>query len=124
MSRIAEVMSRSLLGVSPSTSASEASRLAFEHGVDHLLVLEGDDLVGVVSAGDLQRAQPLAAVLDCMAAPRTVSANSSVEEAADLMRRCAVGCLPVVAGGLLLGVVTRERLRRHPIASQLAQVPA
>jgi CBS domain-containing protein len=111
MSRIAEVMSRAMVGVSPSARAEEAEAVALASGVQHLLVLEDDDLVGIATLETLHRARGGATVGDCMRAPvRTVSANASIDEAAEIMRRCEQSCLPVVAGGLILGLVTRERL--------------
>ena len=42
----------------------------------------------------------------------TVGATASLEEAADLIRERSIGCLPVVVGGLIVGVVTRGDLWR------------
>ena len=108
---VCRVMQRSLVGVGPFTPAPEAERVAVSQGVEHLLVLDCDDLVGVASVSDLHRAGSRATVSECMAVPlRTVSASASVEEAAEIMRESELGCLPVVAGGLILGLVTREQL--------------
>jgi CBS domain-containing protein len=118
MDSLSRVMNRCLLGVSPDTTVAEAAQLATRYDVEHLLVLEGDDLVGMLDTRELENVPREAPVFDHMRAPvRTISANSSVREAAELMNRWAVQCLPVVAGGLLLGVVTRDRLLPHLEAS-------
>ena len=113
MVEIAKLMCRSLVGVSPSTRADVAEAVAVASGVDHLLVLDCDDLVGVASVLALHRAGTTATVSDCMQMPvPTISASASVDEAVELMRSCDVTCLPVVAGGLILGVLTRAQLGR------------
>lgn len=111
MEPLARVMSRALVGVSPRTGAHEAEAVAVASGVDHLLVFDWEHLVGVASLSALRQAGRAATVSDCMVVPvTTISANASVEQAADLMRTCEATCLPVVAGGLILGVITRGQL--------------
>lgn len=104
-------MRRDVVGVSPVTRAHEAEAVAMASGVEHLLVFDWEHLVGVASLTALRRAGEAATVSDCMVAPATtISASASVEQAADLMRTSDLSCLPVVAGGLILGVVTRDQL--------------
>ena len=108
---VVKVMNRSLVGVSPSTRADEAVAVAVASGVDHLLVLDCDDLVGVTSVGALHQAGTRATVGECMRpGVPTVSVSASIDEAAEIMRRSDSSCLPVVAGGLILGTVTRAQL--------------
>ncbi|HEY3449529.1 MAG TPA: CBS domain-containing protein [Myxococcales bacterium] len=112
------MMRRAVVGVSPRTGAHEAEAMAMASGVDHLLVFDWEHLVGVASLTALRQAGQAATVSDCMVVPvTTISASASVEQAADLMRSNEVTCLPVVAGGLILGMVTRDQLdpphRRH-----------
>ena len=112
MSTVCEAMERAPVQVSARTPAVEVSRLL---GTDrehrHALVFDGDNLVGVVCACDLERAGPAAPVLDVMSTPpQTISVNTSPEDAVERMRVMGIGCLPVLAGGLLLGLVTREAL--------------
>ena len=98
--------------------------------VRHLPVLDGERLVGVVSLRDLL-ACSLTRALDFDARERrvflksvdvreamskrliTVQANATREEAASLMLRNWIGCLPVVdASGRLIGIVTETDLIR------------
>jgi CBS domain-containing protein len=93
----------------------------------HLLVKEGAELVGVVSARDLRRgarrgnAIKRVVVGDYMT-PHvvTVGPDTSVHKAANLMRGHSVGCLIVVDEGKAVGIVTLADLldqigeaRRH-----------
>ncbi len=111
MEPLGKVMRRGVVGVSPSTGAREAEAMALAKGVDHLLVFDWEHLVGVASLSALRQAGQAATVSDCMVVPvATISASASVEQAADLMRESELTCLPVVAGGLILGVVTRDQV--------------
>jgi len=53
---IAEVMSRKLVALGPDASVSDAARLMVERGVHRLLVMDDDQLLGVVSTMDVVRA--------------------------------------------------------------------
>jgi CBS-domain-containing membrane protein len=98
--------------------------------VRHLPVLDGERLVGVVSLRDLLAASLTRAldfdprdrrvflksvgVREAMS-PRliTVHPNARLDEAASLMLRNRIGCLPVVdAAGALVGIVTETDLIR------------
>ena len=87
MMDIVRLMSRALVGVSPTTRAVEAEAVAVASGVDHLLVLDCDDLVGVASVQSLHQARTDATVGDCMQMPvPTISASASVDAAVELLR--------------------------------------
>jgi len=53
--RVAEVMSRDLVVIEPTTRAEEAMAIMTEKRFRHLPVLDGGKLVGVLSIGDLVR---------------------------------------------------------------------
>ena len=120
---VANVMSRALITVPPQTSRLDAAGVADEEGVHHLLVVDGDDLVGVVCEHDLDLAAPMARVEHCMKVPSTIDADATLTEAARMMRELAIGCLPVVTSGFLRGIVTRGDLRRAGLAAEEIAVP-
>lgn len=122
--RLVEVMSEELVTVGPRASTFEAARVAEEEGVHHLLVVDGDDLVGVVCEYDLLLAGPLALVEQCMNEPTCVDADATLPEVARIMRERAVGCLPVVTSGFLRGIVTRGDLRRAGLPVEEVAGPA
>jgi len=97
--------------------ATDALALANCHGVHHLLVLDGGELVGEVCVRDLEAALLLGPVRSIMKAPVVhVDPDASSDDALKAMRSSGVSCLAVVdAGGRLSGVVTRRDLRRAGI---------
>jgi len=120
--------------------ADEVMRLG---RVRHMPVLEGTKLVGIVSNRDLLAAS-LSRVLDFAATDRrtflrsieisevmshdliTVDASATLREAAALMLRHQIGCLPVVkADRTLIGLVTETDLLRAALlpASEPDAIP-
>ncbi|MBI3723973.1 CBS domain-containing protein [bacterium] len=116
---VSTIMSRKLLSIAPTTTVAAARQHAAREAVEHLLVLEGDQLVGVVCRCDLERARPRTKVGTLVRKPLvSADAKATIGTAAELMRTKAVGCLPVLSGGLLLGVVTRSDMLRSGVARE------
>jgi len=53
--RVSEVMSKPLLTANPDTSIGEAARIMVDNGIRRLPIVEGDRLIGIVTAVDLAR---------------------------------------------------------------------
>ncbi len=98
--------------------------------IRHLPVLHAGSVVGVVSQRDLFRAALGAAlafgirrpqelmrsleIRDVMSTPPvTVEPGALVQEAARTMAEKKIGCLPVVAGGRLVGILTENDVLRY-----------
>jgi CBS domain-containing protein/gamma-glutamyl:cysteine ligase YbdK (ATP-grasp superfamily) len=115
---VGQFMSTDLFTVRPEDLVDLAASVMDWQHVRHVPVEDEDGrLVGLLSHRDLLRllsrrgAGPLFAetvtVRDIMKAdPMTVSPTTPTLEAIDLMRARGVGCLPVVEGGALVGIVT------------------
>jgi len=102
-------MARSPASIGPDADMGEARRLAEASGTRHLLVLDQGVLIGILCLCDLGEAA--GSVADHMSVPvLTIRADTTIEDAADTMREFAVGCLPVVMGGLILGTVTEDEI--------------
>jgi len=102
--------------------AETAMRL---EGYRHLPVLKEGQVVGVLSERDLLSAQPSSMesltdeqrvarnmcirVSDVMSPePHTISPDETALKAARLLKSEGVGCLPVVDGGRLVGIITER----------------
>jgi CBS domain-containing protein len=108
---VAEVMGTELFTLTPDTVVASARRLAFDNGVQHLLVLEGGTLTGIVCDEDLRTASRDALVGELMRTPvLCIAPDTTLDEASELMEEHGVSCLPVVKGTELIGIVTRERI--------------
>lgn len=112
MTLVSEAMNRFPAVVEPDATMAEAAALARAAAADHLLVLDEDNLVGIVCSCDLRSAEAAEHVCDRMTVPVvTIRPDATLEDAAEIMAGCGVSCLPVALGGLVLGAVGEEELR-------------
>ena len=122
-------MTKDPLVVHPQTSVEEAIRIMRQNRVRHLPVVkkDSDTLVGIVTQTDLLQASPspatslsvweinfLLAKMEVRDAMTTrvivVEEESPLEEAALVMAEHKIGCLPVVRGQRLVGIITETDL--------------
>ncbi len=98
--------------------------------IRHLPVMDGQRLAGIISERDLFRAS-LASVIDYDRQMKrdylktvvikevmkteliTVGPEVTVKEAGQLMLKHKIGCLPVISGGRMVGLVTETDVLRH-----------
>lgn len=99
--------------VNPSLLVEAAGELARDNQVHHLLVVVDDLLVGVVCRCDLDAAGLGERVADRMVDSMWITKPlATLADAAMAMKENHVGCLPVVDGEELVGVITRTDLLR------------
>jgi len=113
---VRDIMKGPVETVSPGTSLHDAYRVMQEKRIRHLPIVDGDRLVGVVTDRDLRLAtsvlvarpfRPDSRVEGVMRpSPVTGDPGDPVEDAARTMRERRIGCLPIVDGGLLVGIIT------------------
>lgn len=116
---VAEVMGTELYTLTPDTVVASARRLAFDNGIDHLLVLDNGTLTGIVCREDLRTAERNAFVGECMSSPvLCIGPDTTLDEAAQIMSEQHVSCLPVVTGAFLVGIVTRDALATAGLGSE------
>jgi CBS domain-containing protein len=127
--RVRDIMETKLVTISASERLSMVEDIMTLGRVRHMPVVQGGQLVGVVSERDLLRASlsvlsehrdaERRAFLHVVEISRVMSAppivigpDASIEQAALLMADKKIGCLPVVAGDQLIGMVTETDVLR------------
>jgi len=113
---VSEVMTTDVQCVRPTMLASDARDLMRSKRIHHLVVKRGGDLLGVVSARDLDRrvAESIRVqrrVADVMSRHLlTIEEEKTLGRASYIMRGHAVGCLIVVRRGEVVGIITAADL--------------
>lgn len=111
-----QVMSKELYTVQEDDLVELVSNLMNWRKIHHVPV-ENDDgeVVGIISSGDIikyyckQSDEENLTVTDIMIKnPVTVSAKTNTSEALKIMRKSNLGCLPVVKGKKLIGILTES----------------
>jgi acetoin utilization protein AcuB len=118
------------IAASPSTSLRKALELLEGHRIRHLPVVQGKRLVGIISDRDIRQMLPSSlSVPEELERFRTwgarvkvgevmtrqvvsVTPDTRVQRAARLMVERRIGCLPVLRGSALVGIVTTVDLLR------------
>lgn len=105
--RLREIMTETPTTITPGTSVAQARAAMKTAGVHHLVVEESRAIAGVVSDRDLRNLNgtlPVSAVMSAKIA--TASPDTTVREAANILRGRSIGSLPIVEKGRLVGIVT------------------
>jgi acetoin utilization protein AcuB len=128
-----EKIQRNPVTISPDASFFEARNLIHEKGVRHLPVVDkSGKLVGIVTDRDIREAAPSDATLlsvqelnyllgklkvSAFMTPKekliTITPDTLIEEAVQLMHDHKIGCLPVMEGDKLYGIFTETDALAH-----------
>ena len=125
---VSDYMTPNPIVVEPEETLMRALELIRLRGVRRLPVTVGGMLVGLITEGDIKRAEP-STLTDSEADfnrvmedtpisrimiqnPVTTTADTSLLEAADILLNTKYGALPVVAGGQVVGILTDNDLIR------------
>ena len=127
---VRDIMSEQVVTISSDDTLSTVEDIMTLGRVRHMPVVRAGQLVGVVSERDLLRAslsnlsefgnEQRRAFLQVVEIKRVMSAppividpDASVEEAALVMAERKIGCLPVVEGSRLIGMLTETDVLRY-----------
>jgi acetoin utilization protein AcuB len=125
---VSDYMSENPITVEPEEPLMRALEIIRLRGVRRLPVAVGGMLVGLITEGDIKRAEPstltdsqedFARVMEgtpisriMISKPVTTTADTPLMEAAEIMLNTKYGALPVLAGGRVVGILTDNDLTR------------
>jgi CBS domain-containing protein len=150
---VADVMTRNCITIAPDATVEEAVNLMLSRHISGLFVVDkADDLVGVITEGDLLRRDELGTQrnrpwwLRLLASPArqaadftkangrhvrdvmtedvlSIAEDSALEDVVSMMESNRIKRLPVTAGGKVVGVVSRSDLLRALIGRARTSEP-
>jgi acetoin utilization protein AcuB len=113
--RVSEIMSRDVETISPKENGFAAFRRMAQNKIRHLVVVEGGRMVGILSSRDipgehdwLLADQTVEELMTTTVA--TTSLQTTLKQAANLLRGQRIGCLPVLEADRVVGIVTTSDL--------------
>ena len=127
--QIRSLMSYPVISASPDTTMKEVALILREKGCTGIPVVEGEQVVGVISRRDFKKVKKNSQLqLRVKAFMSTkvihVDPQGSVSQAARLMVKHDIGRLPVLEHGKLIGIITRSDTMKYyydfPIDSVLS----
>jgi CBS domain-containing protein len=117
--KIEDVMTRDLVTCPTNATIADAARLMRDRNIGNVLVTRGDQLAGIVTDRDIVvRCLAEGAAPDqpveraCSSGLAAISSDSSVEDAARMMRERSLRRLAVVDDGRAVGIVSLGDLAR------------
>jgi acetoin utilization protein AcuB len=127
--KVRDLMSADPIAVSPDTTVFDARQTMLKERIRHLLVTEGQRLLGIVTDRDIRLNLPSQATSLSVWEVNYLLARLTVEEvmttgviiigpdqnarnAARLMLEHKIGALPVLDGGRLIGIITETDVLR------------
>ena len=150
--KTSEIMTSPVITVAPATPISEAARLMLQHRISGLPVIDGKEVVGMITEGDLLRRAETGSAphrpmwLELLLGPGrladeythaharrvgeamtgdvvSVGPQADVAEVVQLMSKRRIKRVPVIDNGKLIGIVSRANLVRA-LVKALVKKPA
>lgn len=118
MITIDELMTTDLCVLGPDACLIDVQVLMRKNNIRHIPIVDDGELLGIVSHRDLMSATPVAAenhtkvYSETLAGQimrsgvETVAPSTNARTAALILERYKIGCLPVVDGNQLVGIIT------------------
>jgi CBS domain-containing protein len=115
--RVSEIMTNAAVTDESDDTLADAARKMWKQQTGSLLVMDGEDLVGIVTERDVLKAVAGGGSLQDMHVSEvmtkdlvTVGPGTSLREAAKIMTDRWIRHLPVVDGGTLVGIISQRDL--------------
>jgi CBS domain-containing protein len=115
--RVSEIMTNAAVIDAVDDTLRAAARKMWEQQTGSLLVMDGDDLVGILTERDVLRAVATGSSLEETRISQvmtkdlvTVGPGTSLREAAKIMADRWIRHLPVIDGGAVVGVISQRDL--------------
>jgi len=123
--RVSEIMTKAAVIDQPGDTLVEAARKMWEQQTGSLLVLDGSDLVGILTERDILKAVATGTALEDTRISQVMSKDlisvgpgTSLREAAKIMADRWIRHLPVLDGGKLIGLISIGDLVKDIISEQ------
>jgi CBS domain-containing protein len=115
--KVSEIMTNAVVIDQSDDTLSEAARKMWNQQTGSLLVMEGEDLVGILTERDILKAVSTGSRMDEARISEvmtkdvlTVGPQTTLREAAKIMADRWIRHLPVVDGGTVVGVISQRDL--------------
>jgi CBS domain-containing protein len=120
MSKVKDVMTKTVITVESTKTVTEAAALMAENDVSNLIVLEDNMPIGIITERDFVRRvlakekSPKTKISEVMSTPlRVIDPDATLKEAARRMVRKRIRRLPVIKDNKLVGIITAADFARH-----------
>lgn len=113
--RVADVMTEASLSESPTDTLRAAAELMWREQTGSLVVLDGNDLVGIITERDILKATAQTVDVDALTVGEamttevlTTTVDASIYDASRLMAQHWIRHLPVVDGDKVVGMLSQR----------------
>jgi CBS domain-containing protein len=121
MDLLRDIMIKKVITITQDRTAQDAARLMTERAASSVIVVNGDDIAGIVTERDLARkvcTQDVASskipLSDVMSSPViTADPDMPIETAVQRMFNNKIRRLPILENGKLVGIITVSDLAKH-----------
>ncbi len=120
---VAQIMSWPVVSIPPDLPVLAASKIAEAKHIKRLPILDGDQLVGIITQTDLIRVLTSygmwSDVVEIMNREVvSIQGSATVTEAAKAMASCKISCIVIVEGGDVVGIFTEKDILKKVVALQ------
>jgi CBS domain-containing protein len=109
--QVRDLMMPSVLTASPGDTIADVDRAMRDRGVDSVVVTEDQTVVGLFTDKEMAQAENDAHVADHMKPVDPIDPSATLEDATRRMARNRQRVIPVVEGGMLVGILSMNDIK-------------